>query len=143
MAHVTHSTVPQPAEHHHSAMPYVLVWVVLLVLTGLTWFTGQMHLPTWGLYIALLIATTKAVLVVLFFMHLYEQKGVNRVTFAATLVFVIIMLLGVMGDIGFRLPTLLPQREGPISEAALESGKATARNPGAQPGGEPAHGGHE
>ncbi|MBX5480501.1 MAG: cytochrome C oxidase subunit IV family protein [Myxococcaceae bacterium] len=112
---VTDSHHPADLEHH-GAGAYYLVWIALLALTGLTWWTGQMHLPNFGLALALIIATTKAALVVLFFMHLWEQKGVNRVTFVCTIAFVIVMLLGTLGDVTTRLETLLPKREAPASE---------------------------
>jgi cytochrome c oxidase subunit IV len=109
--HITHSRAPDVPEHHGSA-GYWLVWGALLILTALTWWTGQLHLPTYGLFLALVIASTKATLVVLFFMHLWDQRGVNRITFAMTLLFVVVLLLGVFGDLLTRLPTALPTREG-------------------------------
>lgn len=124
----TDSKHPSELEHHGSGA-YYLVWLALIVLTGLTWWTGQMHLPTFGLALALIIATTKATLVVLFFMHLWEQRGVNRVTFAMTIAFVIVILLGTFSDVTTRLATLLPNREPPASELP--------RGAGTHHGGEP------
>lgn len=108
----TDSKHPSDVEHHGSGS-YYLVWAALLILTALTWFTGRMHLPNFGLVLAMIIATTKATLVVLFFMHLWEQKGVNRITFTATIGFVILIFLGVFGDITTRLNSALPRREDP------------------------------
>ena len=109
--HVTHSHAEEHEEHGSGA--YWLVWIALLVLTAITWWTGQMHIPGFALLLALIIAVTKATLVVLFFMHLWEQKGVNRIAFTSSLILVVIMLLGVFGDVAFRLSTLLPKRENP------------------------------
>lgn len=126
--HVTHSHAPSELEHHGSG-GYWIIWAVLLFLTWLTWFTGRMHMePTFALILALIIATTKATLVVLFFMHLWEQKGVNRITFAATILFVITLFLGVFGDITTRLEFALPRREAPVAQQA---GAATP--PGVNP----------
>lgn len=119
--HVTSSHQPADLEHHSSG-GYWIVYFALIVLTGLTWWTGQMHMPTFGLALALIIATTKAALVVLFFMHLWEQKGVNRITFAVTIVFVITLLLGVFGDITTRLDMSLPPQEAPASELPSSGG---------------------
>ncbi len=119
--HHTHSHAPSELEHH-GAGAYYLVWAALLVLTGLTWWTGQMHLPNFGLLLALIIATTKATLVVLFFMHLWEQKGVNRITFAVTVSFVILMLLGIFGDVTTRWSGALPGKEPPASELPTQHG---------------------
>lgn len=122
-----------PADlEHHGAGVYYIVWGALLALTLLTWWTGQMHLPTFGLALALIIATTKAALVVLFFMHLWEQKGANRLTFSMTLIFVMLMLLGVFGDITHRLTTLLPAREPPASLLPHDGAHHAVPPPGAQ-----------
>ena len=91
--------------------------------------TGRMHLPNFALALALVIATTKGTLVVLFFMHLWEHKGANRRHFAATLVFVLVLILGVFGDIGTRLTMSLPQREQPPAHRNLEL-PATPGQPG-------------
>ena len=66
---------------HHSAAPYWIVWVALLVFTGLTVFTGRMHFRL-ALPVALAIATTKGILVLLVFMHLKDHKGANRLVMA-------------------------------------------------------------
>lgn len=137
--HVTNSHAP---DHHekHSSVTYYVIWIALLILTGVTVWTGQMHMPTFGLYLAMIIATTKATLVVLFFMHLWEQKGVNRVTFVSTIAFVIIMLLGVMGDYTTRLVTMLPAREAPASELPKGAqGGSTGGQDAAKPVGGAAH----
>jgi cytochrome c oxidase subunit IV len=110
MAHVTHSTATPELEHHGSG-GYLIIWIILLVLTGLTWWTGQMHLPVWGIYLAMFIATVKAALVVLFFMHLWEQKGVNRITFGFAVIFALVFFIGTMSDILTRPASLLPTRD--------------------------------
>jgi caa(3)-type oxidase subunit IV len=133
--HVTHSHRADEPEHGSGA--YWLVWIALLVLTAITWWTGQMHIPGFALVLALIIAITKATLVVLFFMHLWEQKGVNRIAFTSSLVLVVIMLLGVFGDVGFRLETLLPKREDPAVNRPHASGEphggAEPHGAGAEP----------
>jgi cytochrome c oxidase subunit 4 len=120
--HVSSSHKPSDIEHH-SSTGYFVIWAALIILTALTWYTGRMHLPNFGLLLAMIIATTKATLVALFFMHLWEQKGVNRVTFAVTIVFVITMFLGVFGDITTRMSTALPPREPPASELPHGAGE--------------------
>ena len=92
----------QNMEHHGSAGKYALIWVVLMALTLLTVFTGRMHLPHWGLELALAIATTKGALVALYFMHLSEHQGANRIVFGVSILFVALMMIGSLGDIGTR-----------------------------------------
>ena len=87
---------------------YVIIWLILLGMTWLTWFTGRMDLGSFNIVIAMIIATTKASLVVMFFMHLWDAGSVNRLVFAISILFVIVMMLGTFGDLMFRLPVTLP-----------------------------------
>jgi len=52
-----------------SVRTYIIVFVLLLVLMGLTIAASTVHLGPFNLSVTLLIAFTKALLVVLFFMH--------------------------------------------------------------------------
>ncbi|HYV67654.1 MAG TPA: cytochrome C oxidase subunit IV family protein [Myxococcales bacterium] len=93
----------------HSALPYILVWVALVVLTATTYVTGhKMHLGTWALPLALAIAVTKSLLVILFFMHLWEQKGVNRIVIATSFVFVALIISLTVADVATRFPLATP-----------------------------------
>jgi len=93
---------------HHSALPYLLVWVALIVLTVTTYETGTRHLGTWALPLALIIAVTKALLVILFFMHLWEQKGANRIVIATSFVFVALIISLTVADVATRFPLATP-----------------------------------
>ena len=94
---------------HHGAGIYYVIWAALLVLTVVTVLTGRMHLPTFGLALALTIATVKGTLVALWFMHLAEHQGANRVVFITSMLFVVLLLLFTLFDIGTRFrPTLAP-----------------------------------
>jgi len=54
---------------------YIFVWVVLLFLTFVTWRVSFVPLGLMNVTVAMLIASLKASLVALFFMHLrYENK---------------------------------------------------------------------
>jgi cytochrome c oxidase subunit IV len=90
------------AAHAHSAMPYIIVWVVLCALTFTTVMTGKMHFGFWALPLALTIASAKAFLVLAFFMHLWEQKGANRMVVVVALVFVLLLLGLTLGDVATR-----------------------------------------
>lgn len=59
-------------------MTYILVWLSLMVLLGLTVLAWQLHM---GVVVALLIAGAKAALVIAFFMHLRLESA--RTRFAA------------------------------------------------------------
>jgi len=96
-----------PHAVHHSAVPYVVVWIALLIFTAATYLTGTAHLGKWALTIALVIACTKSLLVALIFMHLRESSGATRLVFATSLVFVLLLLFFTVSDVAtrFRLST--------------------------------------
>ncbi len=73
----------QHAEHeHHIVSPAVYLTIVLLLLmfTGLTVWASFIDLGPWNPVIALGIACTKAVLVVLFFMHVKYSSKLTKLT---------------------------------------------------------------
>lgn len=90
------------SEEHHGAGRYWVIWGALLVLTLVTVITGRMHLPSFGLLLALVIATVKGTLVTLYFMHLIDHRGANRLVFGVSIVFVILMLVIPLLDLGTR-----------------------------------------
>jgi len=94
-------------QHRHSAVPYLVVWIVLLLFTALTYLTGTRHLGAWALPIALTIAAIKSALVALIFMHLKDSSGATRLVFATALVFVALLLFFTLADVAtrFRLAT--------------------------------------
>ena len=94
---------------HHSALPYFLVWVALLILTATTYVTGgRMHLGAWALPLALIIAETKSLLVILFFKHQWEQKGANRIVIGTSFVFVALIISLTVADVATRFPLATP-----------------------------------
>ena len=54
---------------------------------------------------------------VLFFMHMTEAAGTNRIVFVTSFVFMLVMIFGVFGDLWTRsemsLPYHVPSTEGP------------------------------
>jgi len=72
---------------------YVMVWVALLVLTVVTIVAASLHFGAFSVLAAIVIATIKGALVLLYFMHLrYEERlflimlGVALITLAIILV---------------------------------------------------------
>lgn len=96
-----------PEREHHSATPYLVVWIALLAFTALTYFTGTAHLGKWALLIALGIALIKSTLVALIFMHLKDSSGATRLVFVTSLVFLSLLLFFTVADVAtrFRLAT--------------------------------------
>jgi cytochrome c oxidase subunit 4 len=110
-------------EHHSGPGKYILVWAALMVLTVVTVYTGHMHLPNFGLALALIIASVKGALVALFFMHLAEHKGANRLVFGTSMLFVVLLLLFTLFDFGTRFRPTLPSNSTPI-QWPVETGQA-------------------
>ncbi|HUO77149.1 MAG TPA: cytochrome C oxidase subunit IV family protein [Thermodesulfovibrionales bacterium] len=81
---------------------YVYVWLSLIVLTSLTVSVARLHLTSYAILIAILIATTKAGIVVTFFMHLKNEPLILRLMlFVALLAFTLIALL-TFSDVWYR-----------------------------------------
>jgi cytochrome c oxidase subunit IV len=101
---------PSHAERHaaHGPGRYFVIWAILLGFTFLTVITGRMDLGGANLPIAITIATIKATLVVLFFMHLSDAHGANRLVFVVSILFALVLMLGVFGDLLTRDPLSLP-----------------------------------
>jgi cytochrome c oxidase subunit 4 len=53
---------------------YLLVWIALLALTLLSFLLSRAHLGSTDIAVALIIAFAKTALVLLFFMHLVEER---------------------------------------------------------------------
>ncbi len=101
---------------HSHVGRYAIVWIALLVLTLVTWWLSRFHIPgAWGVAVALGIASAKGALVALFFMHLWDQRGANRLVFVTSLVFVALLVVITLSDNATRFPLANP----PGSEGAL------------------------
>ena len=92
------------SEHVVALRTNVAVWVVLLVLTGITTGIAFVDLGPLNTIVALVIATCKALLVVLIFMHVKyaSDKLVKVVVISAA--FFLLLLLGLsLADYSTRL----------------------------------------
>ena len=96
------------SDQGHSIFPYVLVLGALLALTGLTVGVAYVDFGhPWSDLIALLIALTKATLVILFFMHVKGSTSVIKITAASSVFWLLILFAFLMADILTRR-TLVP-----------------------------------
>ena len=106
----------------HSPLPYLLTLIALLILTGVT--VGASYVDfgssTVNVIVAMLIATLKASLVALIFMHLRHDKPLNSIIFVSSLIFLGILLGFCMIDVQSRervYPTGLRQVDPPAGAA--------------------------
>jgi cytochrome c oxidase subunit 4 len=94
------------SEHISSVKLYVAIWLALLAGTFLTVVAAKIDMGPLNPIIALAIATTKAVLVVLFFMHVkYTHEKLTKLVIVAAIFFFLILLALSMADYTTRLWT--------------------------------------
>jgi cytochrome c oxidase subunit 4 len=94
-----------------SAARYFLVWIALLALTALSLGLSFAHLGSTDVAVALVIAAVKATLVVLFFMHLAEERfSVAMLPMLGLFLFLLLVVLVVV-DVATR--TTYPSAPAP------------------------------
>ena len=99
---------------HLGPAHYVMVWAALMVLTVVTlavWKTDLSHAGR--VVVALTIATVKAALVAVFFMHLWEEQGIARLVLVVSALFVALLIGLTLADNATRFPYANP----PYSES--------------------------
>lgn len=77
---------------------YYLIAAALMVLLALTVGVALIHLGPFNVLVALAIAVTKAVLVVLFFMHVKYNTRLTWVFASGGVLWLLIMVILTMGD---------------------------------------------
>ena len=93
------------SEHSESSLTtYVVIWLTLLAGTALTVFAARIDLGPFNAAVALTIATVKAILVALFFMHIRgASEKLLKLVVISTVFFLFILLALSMADYGTRL----------------------------------------
>lgn len=97
-----HPPTPPHDIPHSSARTYLVVWGALVVLATVTLLASRAVGGGWGLVIAFVVAAAKAGLVVAFFMHLASGRPIHRLIFAIAVAFLLLLVLGVLSDVGTR-----------------------------------------
>ena len=93
-----HTEHPDYVGHVVPAKMYVVIWATLMVLTATTVFAATLELGVFNIVLALLIATVKGTLVVLFFMHLRYSTKLTMVTVVASIFWLFILFSLTMTD---------------------------------------------
>ena len=81
---------------------YYSIFGALMVLTAITVFAAYVNLGNLNAPVALAIATFKATLVVLFFMHVKYSSRLTKLVVATSLFFLVILLGEMMMDYASR-----------------------------------------
>ncbi len=96
---------PHDHEEHHIVgnSVYIIVWVALMILTAVTVWVARHDFGVLNIVVALGIASVKASIVALFFMHLkYEDK--LTWAFAIYPIFLLALLIGLTAsDVFYRV----------------------------------------
>jgi cytochrome c oxidase subunit 4 len=98
------------SEHIVPVKTYALVFIALLIGTGATVWASYAdldfqlggHTFPGSVMVALVIACTKAVLVVLFFMHLKYSSRLTWAVVISAIFWLGLLLIGTMNDYAFR-----------------------------------------
>jgi cytochrome c oxidase subunit 4 len=153
-SHETHAHAAHHDDHDKNAVKiYAGVLFALLILTAITVFASTVNFGSGmiNVVVALGIATVKASLVGLFFMHLIHDRPMNSIIMVGSFVFLGIFLISCYTDFVTRdplLPTNIkveatpgPGAGTPVPNPAAPGaapGSGPVANPGANPGVEPA-----
>jgi len=92
-------------ENNHHILSYGKLFTVfagLIVLTGITVGVSYVDLGAFNVWVALLVASCKGTLVLMFFMHLKYEGKFFIYSFISTLFFLAIMISFTFWDVAFR-----------------------------------------
>ncbi len=96
------------SEHVTSRTVYFLVFAALMVLTLATWLVAKVDLGWANDVVALTIAVTKALLVLLFFMHVRYSTRMTILTATAGFFWLVILIGLTLSDYLSRGSSVLP-----------------------------------
>jgi cytochrome c oxidase subunit 4 len=102
------------SEHIVSPKIYVVILLALLLGTYLTVTAALRDFGPWNIVIALAIATTKATLVILYFMHARYSPKLTQLVIVCAAFWLAILLLLTLTDYGTR-----PSREAHFAPPTL------------------------
>lgn len=84
--------------HKVATSVYYTVFVALLILLGLTVGTAFLDIGGWGVILAMTIAGTKALLILLYFMHLRYSDNLVQVFAGASFFWLLILIVLTVSD---------------------------------------------
>ena len=93
------------SEEHAHIVPYktfLLIWVALLILTGITVWVAQYNLGPLNIWVALGVATLKSSLVVAVFMHMKYENILFKLSLLTALAILAIFIGFTFFDVLYR-----------------------------------------
>ena len=107
---------PMP-DHITPLKTYIAVYLILLFMTGFTVWSVQFDFGWFNIILAMIIASFKATLVLLFFMHLLYDNKINLAFLVASVVFLAVFIAITAVDTNYR-NTLYDIRAKVVEEQA-------------------------
>jgi cytochrome c oxidase subunit 4 len=101
------------ASHVVSVKTYIAIFVALLCLTALTTYVSFIDLGAMNTVVALAIAVTKMLLVILFFMHVKYSSRLTKLTLVAAFFWFGLLITFTLSDVLTRQWTSPPTGWGP------------------------------
>ena len=98
--------MPEHSEHIVSPKVYITIFLALILGTSLTTWAAFQNFGRFNIVIALAIATAKATLVVLFFMHARYGERRTRLVIVCAIFWLAIMLALTLSDYQTRQPRM-------------------------------------
>jgi cytochrome c oxidase subunit 4 len=102
MAHVhddMNVTNPEHAEHHIvTPVTYGIIYVALLIFTGITVGAAYLDMGVFNPIVALAIASVKGVIVILWFMHVKYQSHLIKMTVGAGFFTFLVLIMMTLCD---------------------------------------------
>lgn len=95
----------QSDTHGHEPLPlkiYFGVFAALIAMSFLTVYVASVNFGHWNTAVAIAIATFKASLVALFFMHLWYDNKMNLLVLVVAVFFVVVLFFPIFLDVGTR-----------------------------------------
>lgn len=111
MTTMDRSTDKKPSHGLAHIMPVKVlagIWVALLVLTFVTVAVTWVEMGGLNLWVAMGIATLKAILVGLYFMHLRHERPFNVIVFLSAFLFVMLFVGIALTDTAAYKPEMIP-----------------------------------
>jgi cytochrome c oxidase subunit 4 len=91
------------SEHIVPPKVYAAIIISLMILTSVTVYASYVDLHQWNIVVALVIATLKAMLVILYFMHAKYSPKRTQLVVVAGIFWLAILLFMTMSDYASRV----------------------------------------
>jgi cytochrome c oxidase subunit 4 len=117
------------SEHIVPVRIYILIFAALIVLTGVTTWVAFHDFGRWNTVVALAIAVTKMMLVILYFMHLRYSPGLTRMVVLVSVMFLALLIGITLTDALTRSWTPSPDSWGSPARTSSATSPSSQANP--------------